>query len=120
LTRFTPVLAEFYEDLKINGELEIVFVSSDRDQASFSNYFGKMPWVALPLNSPFKSKLSSMFGVSGIPMLVILNADDGKLKDADGRTAVSNSRGDSASTVKKWISSEGRQVAAPVSQCTVM
>ena len=33
---FTPKLAEAYQKLKANGkELEIVFVSSDRDQHSF-------------------------------------------------------------------------------------
>ena len=114
------MLAEFYEDLISRGELEIVFVSSDRDQASFSNYFAKMPWVALPMNSPFKNNLATKFSVSGIPMLVILNAEDGKLKDSDGRTTVSNSRGNSNSTIDKWLSSEGREVVAPVSLCSVM
>lgn len=34
------------EDLKAKG-LEVVFVSSDRDEASFKEYFGEMPWLAL-------------------------------------------------------------------------
>ena len=48
---FTPMLAEMYEHLKevhpTHG-LEIVFVSSDRDQSSFQQYFGTMPWQAIP------------------------------------------------------------------------
>ena len=48
---FTPKLAKFYEDFKKtdNGaKFEIVFVSSDRDDESFDEYFGEMPWLALP------------------------------------------------------------------------
>merc|ERR1711924_115969 len=45
---FTPKLAEWYEsNLKAKG-LEVVFVSSDRDESSFKEYFGEMPWLALP------------------------------------------------------------------------
>ena len=35
-----------WEDLKAKG-LEVIFVSSDRDEASFMEYFGEMPWLAL-------------------------------------------------------------------------
>jgi hypothetical protein len=38
------------------------------EQAEFQSYFKTMPWVALPLASTRKAALSSMFGVSGIPM----------------------------------------------------
>ena len=48
---FTPKLAKWYTDLK-QGELkdkfDIVFVSSDKDQKSFDDYFNEMPWLALP------------------------------------------------------------------------
>jgi thiol-disulfide isomerase/thioredoxin len=48
---FTPMLAEMYQHLKevhpTHG-LEIVFVSSDRDSSSFQQYFGTMPWLAIP------------------------------------------------------------------------
>ena len=40
------MLAEFYEELKSIDEnkLEIVFVSSDKDERSFDSYFGSMVW----------------------------------------------------------------------------
>jgi nucleoredoxin len=41
---FTPLLTDFYNANK--DDLEIIFVSSDRDEDSFSQYFGKMPWLA--------------------------------------------------------------------------
>ena len=38
---FTPQLAEQYKKLKAKGkDFEIVFASSDRDEASFKEYFG--------------------------------------------------------------------------------
>ena len=51
------MLAEMYEHLKevrpTHG-LEIIFVSSDRDLNSFQNYFGTMPWKAIPFETlPF-------------------------------------------------------------------
>jgi len=45
---FTPKLAEWYtKDLKTKG-MEIVFVSSDKDEGQFTSYYGEQPWVALP------------------------------------------------------------------------
>lgn len=46
---FTPVLAKKYEDWKKAGanNFEIVFISSDRDEASFNDYFKEMPWLAM-------------------------------------------------------------------------
>ena len=46
---FTPKLAEFYAAL--GGKTEIVFGSSDRDEAGFEDYFGIMPSVAC---TPFR------------------------------------------------------------------
>ena len=48
---FTPQLAKWYRDFKKgeNGsKFEIVFVSSDRDEKSFKEYYSEMPWLALP------------------------------------------------------------------------
>ena len=47
---FTPQLAEWYKKLKKgpNGDkFDIVFVSSDRDDKSWKEYFAEMPWKAL-------------------------------------------------------------------------
>jgi hypothetical protein len=39
---FTPKLVQFYLRMKADGKpLEVVFVSSDRDEASFQGYFGE-------------------------------------------------------------------------------
>lgn len=87
---FTPQLVKFYNDLKTKRQdFEIVFVSSDKDDAGFNGYYSDMPWTALPFSErQLKSKLSSKFGVNGIPCLVVLNKD-GSLISKNGRTCVS-------------------------------
>jgi len=107
---FTPLLAEWYDKMKSEGkadELEIVFVSSDSDEKSFQEYFGSMPWCALPFRSPLGDQLSSEFGVRGIPMLVIIDAATGAVKDRDGRTAIAQSRGSIEKALHRWESGEG-------------
>jgi len=57
-------------------DFEFVFVSSDRDETAFNEYFAEMPWLALPFkNRSGKSQLSDLFDVRGIPSLVTLNSE---------------------------------------------
>merc|ERR1719502_1390860 len=88
--RFTPKLAEWYTALKDAGKsLECVFVSSDRDESAFTEYFNEHPWTAIPYSDrDRKNALSKKFKVQGIPTLVILDSD-GSLITTDGRTAIS-------------------------------
>ncbi len=72
------MLIEAYNKMKAEGKaLEIVFVSSDRSPKEFEGYFAGMPWLAIPFDSDDKeeleAKLSSKYGVQGIPTLVLLN-----------------------------------------------
>lgn len=48
---FTPELTAFYRKFKeteAGSRLEIVFVSSDRDEEAFKEYLAEMPWPAVP------------------------------------------------------------------------
>ena len=45
---FTPKLAEFYKKHHGEKKFEIVFVSSDKNEHEFQEYYGQMPWLALP------------------------------------------------------------------------
>jgi hypothetical protein len=59
-----PQLARVYEELRASGKkFEIVFASSDSDNKSFTEYFGSMPWVAIPYGSATKENLSSKYSV---------------------------------------------------------
>merc|ERR1719359_1804216 len=86
---FTPQLAEWYlKSLKAKG-LEIVFVSSDRDEAAFKEYYEGMPWLALSYSDrEIKNELSTLCGVRGIPSLVIVG-HNGEIINKNGRAAVS-------------------------------
>ncbi|XP_058769080.1 probable nucleoredoxin 1 [Vicia villosa] len=71
---FLPKLIEAYHKIKAqdNAALEVVFISSDRDQDSFDKFFAEMPWLALPFGDSRKELLSRKFKVSGIPKLVAI------------------------------------------------
>jgi len=84
---FTPKLAEMYNE-GLKEKLQIIFVSSDRDQASFDDYSKEMPWLSLPFDKrEEKDKLSKMCGVQGIPSFVIFSPD-GTLITTEGRGKV--------------------------------
>lgn len=85
---FLPKLIEAYHKIKAKGDaLEVVFISSDRDQASFNDFFAEMPWLALPFGDSRKSFLSRKFKVQGIPMLVAI-APSGRTITKEARELV--------------------------------
>lgn len=86
--QFTPVLAKAYKDHLKDKGLEIIFVSSDRDQNQFIEYFGEMPWLAIPNGDKRKAKLDKIFEVEGIPTLVIVDAKTGATITTDARGSV--------------------------------
>lgn len=47
---FTPILKKSYTDHLRGKGLEIVFASADKDDASFQEYYGQMPWLAIPFS----------------------------------------------------------------------
>jgi nucleoredoxin len=63
---FTPILAEWYKAFKPgHPDFDVVFLSSDRDEESFKEYYQEMPWLALPFaERDIKAKLSQKFKVS--------------------------------------------------------
>lgn len=87
--RFTPELAKTYAAIKAQrSDMELVFVSGDRSKEAFNEYFGEMPWLALPFDQQRYKALSSHFEVSGIPTLVVLSPE-GKVITTKGRAAAS-------------------------------
>jgi nucleoredoxin len=87
---FTPKLAEAYNKLKARGDdFEVVFVSGDKNEKAFGEYFATMPWLALPFDDRDREQeLSALFEVEGIPTLCIIGPD-GKLANPDGVQSVS-------------------------------
>ena len=78
------MLAEMYDHLTekypTHG-LEIVFVSGDRDEQSFKQYYQTMPWKAIPFDQLqfVKQALNTTYGVRGIPSFVVLDAVSGQV-----------------------------------------
>lgn len=93
---FTPLLTVAYEDAveADPADVEIVFVTADFDSASFSEYFGKMPWAAVPFKAgnPIGQALGDVFGVRGIPALIALSGDDGSVLSTEARSLVQSKR----------------------------
>ena len=58
-----------------NLPFELIFVSSDRDEASFDKNFAKHPWAAVPFSRVSGLKLRDHFGVPTIPSLVLIDKD---------------------------------------------
>jgi len=87
---FTPKFADWYtKSLKDKG-LEVLFVSSDRDEAAFKEYYGEQPWLAMDFQCrKEKEQLENLFGVSGIPSLAIIDKD-GSIITKEGRAAITS------------------------------
>eukprot|EP00906_Rhabdomonas_costata_P035575 RCo049978 len=83
---FTPLLIKVYEECKQQGKsFEVVYVSSDKDLDSFTECYRQMPWLALPWEDrEAKARLSSKYGVRGIPTVIILDGK-GETLAMDGR-----------------------------------
>lgn len=83
---FTPKLAAIYKKVKEkNPDFEIIFASSDQSQDAFDEYFGEMPWTAVPYEDrDRKEKLSDFFEVRGIPTFVMMKGNTVLNKNARG------------------------------------
>jgi len=84
---FTPELVGWY-NAGLKDNMEVIFISSDRDEEAYKAYCAEQPWGKLPWDKrKEKQELSNMFQVEGIPTFVVLNPD-GSLLTKDGRSKV--------------------------------
>jgi thiol-disulfide isomerase/thioredoxin len=86
--QFTPKLAQWYQSLSVHRTVEIVFVSADRDAASFASYYATMPWAAIDYDDDARESLLSFMRVTGIPRLTVLDGKSGAIieDNAMGKT----------------------------------
>lgn len=85
---FMPMLIEVYHEIKAkDNAFEIIFISSDRDQSSFDEFFGGMPWLALPYGDERKKFLSRKFKIQGIPAAVAIG-QNGRLVTKKARQLI--------------------------------
>ncbi|CAK9158176.1 unnamed protein product [Ilex paraguariensis] len=82
---FLPKLIEAYHEIKAKDDaVAVIFISSDRDQSAFDEFFSGMPWLALPYGDNRKGSLGRLFNVRGIPKLVAIGPT--------GRTVTTDAR----------------------------
>lgn len=97
--QFTPELVKTYNKLKenVSGEMECLFVSADKDDDSFNEYFGEMPWLSLDFKTTKKEReaIGSNYDIQGYPSLVVLGP-----KKGDGSRDVINGNARGASNIK--------------------
>ncbi|CAF1528110.1 unnamed protein product [Adineta ricciae] len=94
---FTPTLTEFYKTHTKEKNFEIIFISSDRDERAFNEYCKDMPWLKLMYSErKKKEELGRKFQITGIPTLILLDADSGDVlcKDARDRIQHRDPRGE--------------------------
>ncbi|XP_077981735.1 nucleoredoxin-like protein 2 [Glandiceps talaboti] len=101
--QFSPVLADFYNELKEkNSEFEVVFVSLDKTIQDMREYMSTVnaDWPCVPFGDPFRSELKKMYNVTFIPTLVVIK-ENGEVITEQGRKEVQNS---GVHCFKSWIS----------------
>ena len=109
---FSPKLIDFYNSCK--DDLEIVFVSSDRDDKSFEPYFGKMPWLSMMPgytsreHNERQTKLAQMFQIQGIPSVIVLDGKTGNFITDTARTEVmkADTEESKKALIQSWLSKE--------------
>ena len=76
---FTPKLVEWYNEFKAkHPDFELVFVSSDQDEAAMQEYIkgDNMPWPYVKFDKA-KEEIFRQYSSSGIPYLVLID-NEGK------------------------------------------
>jgi len=88
---FTPRLLHLYNSSLHHDDhqqqqqrlpLEIILVSLDRDEKSFSEHINNMPWLAAPFDASVTTRLCHRYHIHRIPSLIPLSCD-GKSVEED-------------------------------------
>lgn len=79
----TPRLAQAFRETAEAAGFAVIFCSLDRKEGDFNAYFGEMPWLAIPWDSPERERLPSDFSVMGIPCMSVISLTDGHVVKKD-------------------------------------
>ena len=102
--QFTPILKEVYSEWLMSGErVEIIFVSSDRNEDQFHLYSATMPWQILPFQErKLADAYRDEYRVSSIPSLLVFDAN-GHLVTSNGRQTVRERKGQALDVWRKEV-----------------
>ena len=92
--KFTPILSTFYEDMDdYYDDIEIIYISSDKTQNEFNEYWEHMTFPALSYyDREKKEELTKLYEVKQIPALIFIN-ENGELITKDGKKIIEDSNG---------------------------
>jgi thiol-disulfide isomerase/thioredoxin len=98
---FLGLLKEFYSEVNIDSkQCEVLYVPLDRSEEEFRESYTTMPWLTISHSDQARIKsLKERYRVTGIPHLVIVKSDDGKLVTPSGRKDI-HERG--FKTIEDW------------------
>lgn len=120
---FSPRLKDFYNLVSKDSRIEIVYISSDRNVPDFEGYFGKMPWLSLPLadSAPIKGALARQLKITGIPALIVLDVATGHFVTDQARTDVDGwqSKGGSADAATAVVAAWKAVPAVPLAEANL-
>merc|ERR1740130_2453934 len=92
---------------------QVVFISSDKDEASFRQYHALMPWPALPfVDRARAASISKNCAVQGVPALVLFDGKTGKMITNKGRELVMQYGKDFARMAKRMQEAANTKAAA--------
>lgn len=89
--KFTPLFSVLYED-QLPTDVEVIFVSQDKTEKEFTEYFETMPWYAMKWKSPESESLRTYCNVTGIPQVCLFNIETGELVLEDARPMIASTR----------------------------
>ena len=73
---FTPIFVDLYNEINADEKVfEVIFVSGDKTQEEYDQYYAEMPWLALPRADKRIANIAKTFEVRGVPRLIVLKPD---------------------------------------------
>ncbi|OMJ83200.1 hypothetical protein SteCoe_15915 [Stentor coeruleus] len=78
--QFTSQLVLFYNEVnRDQKQVEVIFVSYDKNISHFDDDFATMPWLALPYEDRIRAEIiGNQYGAKVVPMLILID-DQGKM-----------------------------------------
>ena len=80
--------------------VEIIYISSDKTEQDFKEAYAKMPWLTFPYSSDMHQKLKDKYEIIGVPMVYVLDAQNGFLITKKGRKDICEL---GVSCMKNWV-----------------
>lgn len=72
--QFTPILKQYYAQVnEKHKELEIIFVSFDKDEEQWKTYSQEMPWVGIPFGNEHGKIIKKELKVTAIPQIYFIS-----------------------------------------------